>query len=114
MALALRTTVFEPVRPTRATYRRRRAVAGTITVLIVTGAAQLGTSVLSGPGGVPASATGAATATVARHVRAERGDSMWSIAERFRGDVGVQRYVEALIDLNGGTAITAGQLVRLP
>ena len=114
MTLALRSTHVEPARPTRATYRRRRAVAGAATVLLVTGAAQLGTSVLSGPGGVPASATGTATAPAARHVRAEPGDSLWSIAERFRGDVGVQRYVEALIELNGGTAITAGQLVRLP
>ena len=50
----------------------------------------------------------------AAHVRAEPGDSLWSIAERFHGDVDLRRYVDALIRLNGGTAIAAGQLVRLP
>ena len=47
-------------------------------------------------------------------MRAEPGDSLWSIAERFHGDVSLPRYVDALIQLNGGTAIVAGQLVRLP
>ena len=37
-----------------------------------------------------------------RQVRAEPGDSLWSIAERFHGDVDLSRYVDALVDLNGG------------
>ena len=36
-------------------------------------------------------------------VRAAAGDSLWSIAERHHGDVSLTRYVDALIDLNGGT-----------
>ncbi len=82
--------------------------------MLVAVGVQLGSGVLSGPGGVPASATGTATAPAHAHVRAEPGDSLWSIAERYHGDVGLRRYVEALIQLNGGTAITAGELVRLP
>ncbi len=71
--------------------------------------------VLSGPGDVPASAAGAGLAPVVRTVKAHPGDSLWSIAERHRGDVPIQRYVDALVDLNGGsTRIEAGQLVRLP
>lgn len=70
--------------------------------------------VLSGPGDVPASAAGTGSAPVVRTVKAHPGDSLWSIAERHRGDVPIQRYVDALIDLNGGTRIEAGQLVRLP
>lgn len=101
-------------RATAATYRRRRAGAA----LLVAGALSaigLGAhGVLTGPGGVPASAAGAGTAPAVVSVRAEPGDSLWSIAERFHGDVGLQRYVDALVDLNGGTAIAAGQLVRLP
>ena len=85
-----------------------------VTAVLVAVGVQLGSGVLSGPGGVPASATGTATAPAIAHVRAEPGDSLWSIAERYHGDVGLRRYVEALIQLNGGTAITAGQLVRLP
>ena len=47
-------------------------------------------------------------------VRAAAGDSLWSIAEVHRGDVPITRYVDALIDRNGGTHIEVGQLVRLP
>ena len=71
---------------------------------------------LAGPGGRPASAFQAepafsSTATV--HV-ARAGDSLWSIARANRGEVSIDRYVDALIDLNGGTAIAVGQAVRLP
>ena len=71
---------------------------------------------LAGPGGRPASAFQAepafsSTATV--HV-ARAGDSLWSIARANHGDVSIDRYVDALIDLNGGTAIAVGQAVRLP
>ena len=118
MTLALSTThvdrIAPRVRPSPATFRRRRAVAAAIVAVLVGVGVQLGTSVLSGPGGVPASATGAATAPRVVHVRAEPGDSLWSIAERYHGDVSVSRYVDTLIQLNGGTAIVAGQLVRLP
>ena len=44
----------------------------------------------------------------------QSGDTLWSIADQFRGDVGHSRYVDALIDSNGGTAIQIGQVVRLP
>ena len=100
-----------------AVYRRRRAAAALLvaSVLSVAGLGTLGAlGVLTGPGGDPASAVGVGTAPPVVHVRAEPGDSLWSIAERFHGDVGLQRYVDALVDLNGGTAIAAGQLVRLP
>ncbi len=97
-----------------AIHRRRRAVLA----LVLTGslsALGLGVhGVLTGPGGVPASAAGAGTAPAGGGVVAEPGDSLWSIAERHHGEAGFRRYLEALIDLNGGTAITAGQVVRLP
>jgi hypothetical protein len=100
--------------PTAATYRRRRRVAG-VGLIAVTSALTLGAhGLLTGPGGVPASAAGAGTARPGVAVRAEPGDSLWSLAERHHGDVDLTRYVDALIDLNGGTAIAAGQLVRLP
>ena len=68
-------------------------------------------------GGRPAAASGVAAASDAPIVRvhvAQPGDTMWSIADRYRGEVGHGRYVDALIDLNGGTAIQVGQAVRLP
>ena len=115
MTLALTThPPIEHRRPTRATYRRRRMAVAALTAVLVGVGVQVGSGVLSGPGGVPASATGAATAPAPRHVRAARGDSLWSIAERYHGHVSLTYYVDALIQLNGGTSIVAGQLVRLP
>lgn len=111
------TRPLRTARVSAATYRRRRATAAVLAVgaLSVIGLGGLGAiGVLTGPGGVPASAAGAGTAPPDRVVRAEPGDSLWSLAERFHGDVGLQRYLDALIGLNGGTAIAAGQLVRLP
>ena len=45
---------------------------------------------------------------------AQPGDSLWSIAEAHRGDVAIDRYVDALIDLNGGTDVQIGQAIHLP
>jgi Tfp pilus assembly protein FimV len=69
-------------------------------------------------GGRPAAASeipasGSAPAAPSLHVAAP-GDTMWSIAERYRGEVSRDRFVDALIDLNGGTVIQVGQPVRLP
>lgn len=69
-------------------------------------------------GGRPAAASeipasGSAPATPSLHVAAA-GDTLWSIAEQYRGEVSRDRYVDALIDLNGGTGIQVGQPVRLP
>lgn len=95
-------------------YRRRRAVAATLLAGAIGSAAVIGGNVLTGSGGVPASAAGAGTAIAARTVRVRAGDSLWSIASRFRGEIPIGRYVEALISANGGTRIEAGQVVRLP
>src|SRR4051812_30089668 len=94
-------------------HRRRRAVAGLLLAGAV-GSAVLAGNVLTDPGGAPASAAGAATAVPVSTLRVRAGDSLWSIAARFRGDVPIARYLEALISVNGGTRIEAGQIVRLP
>jgi LysM repeat protein len=52
-------------------------------------------------------------AMAAVHVAAP-GDTLWAIADRYRGDVGRDRYIDALVTLNGGTSIQAGQAIRLP
>ena len=49
----------------------------------------------------------------ATHV-AQPGESLWLIAEQFRGDEAQADYVQELIDLNGGTQLVVGQVVRLP
>lgn len=89
-----------------------------VSVLVAGGLSLAGLGVhgvLSGPGDVPASAAGTGPAPPHRSIKAHPGDTLWSIAERHRGDVPIQRFVDALVDLNGGaTRIDAGQLVRLP
>jgi hypothetical protein len=39
---------------------------------------------------------------------------LWSIAERFHGEIGFDRYLETLVNLNDGPSIQAGQAIRLP
>ncbi|MFM7254021.1 MAG: LysM peptidoglycan-binding domain-containing protein [Ilumatobacteraceae bacterium] len=50
----------------------------------------------------------------ATHIAAP-GESLWTIAEQYRGATDIVVYVEQLIDLNGGEAgIQVGQQVQLP
>lgn len=99
-----------------ATRRAAAAVAAVVAValLAIVGSALVGA--IADLGGQRVGATDIAVvseATPTMHV-AQPGDTLWSIAERYRGDVGHGRYVDALVDINGGTAIQAGQAVRLP
>lgn len=102
-------------------YTARRAVAAVIATVILIALAFAASTVASAVGDVgsrPAAAfdiTASAgdAANISTHV-AQPGDTLWSIAERYRGDVGRDRFVDALIGLNGGTTIQIGQAVRLP
>ena len=102
---------------TQANYALRRAVAGVLVVLVL---ALMAVAVSASVGalldldGRPAAASDAAAVPGARVHVAQPGDTLWSIAERYRGDVGQGRFVDALIDVNGGIAIQVGQAVRLP
>ena len=96
------------------TYRRRRAVVGLVVGIVVTCSGVALQDVLAGPGGVPASAARAQPAPMEVHVVASTGDTLWAIAERYHGDVAFDRYLEALIDRNGGASVQAGQIVVLP
>ena len=98
---------------------RRVAVALLALAVLAAGAVGVGEVVgaLADLGGRPAAASEVAptagAATPRLHVAAP-GDTMWSIAQQYRGEVGRDRYVDALIDLNGAAAIQVGQAVRLP
>lgn len=93
---------------------RRFAVGGALLVAAVATVAAAD-GLLAGFGGVPASASEARPATAGSTVHvAAAGESLWTIAEQHRGDIAHGRYVDALIELNGGAAIQAGQAVRLP
>jgi Tfp pilus assembly protein FimV len=103
----------------RPNYAIRRAVATTIVVVLLAAAA-VAVSAMVGVvvdvGGRPAAASDIDTSTTSgqrSHV-AQPGDTLWSIANHYRDDIGRGRFVDALIDLNGGTSIQAGQTVHLP
>lgn len=101
-------------RVSAATYRRRRAVVGIVLAVLVAAGAVLAHEVLVGSGGVPASAAESRPAPARSTVTARPGDTLWAIADRHRGEVPITRYVDALVDLNGGASIQAGQAVVLP
>jgi hypothetical protein len=65
-------------------------------------------------GGQPAAEPGAAS--VGHTLVVQPGDSLWSIATRIEPGVDPRLTVQQLIDRNGlvGTAVSAGQVLRLP
>jgi nucleoid-associated protein YgaU len=95
-------------------YGRRRVVAAGLLVGLLAVCGIAAHDVLAGSGGVPASAAGATPAPVRGVVVARAGDTLWSIAERFHGEITFGRYLEALINLNDGPSIQAGQAITLP
>lgn len=101
-------------------YLLRRVTAAIVALCVLAAAIVAAGEIvgaLSDLGGRPAAAsevTSGATVTPAVHV-AGPGDTLWSIADRYRGEVARDRYLDALITLNGGsTALELGQGVRLP
>ena len=102
--------------------RRLGAVIVALGSIVVTAA--LANSMANSLGGSPAAAAEAASAVAESAVAVPRpvqdvhvarpGDSLWSIADEHRGTVDRDRYVDALIELNGATSIGVGQAVHLP
>lgn len=116
-SLSAHAEVRSMVRPSVPNYALRRAVVATAAaVALVVGMLGL-VGVSAGFSGAPASAAPATQvgdhATPTMHV-ARSGDTLWSIANTYRGDVDRDRFIDALITLNGGVTIQAGQAVRLP
>ena len=98
-------------------YAARRAIAAVLAIMMLA-AAVVAVAAVADLGGQPAVAsdvvaTSSGEPIVRVHV-AEPGDTLWSIADRYRGELGRSRFVDALIDLNGGTVVQVGQAVRLP
>ena len=94
-------------------FRRRRLVLGLISGCLLIGAVVTGTAI-AGPGGVPASASGAGEYVEPMTIVVRPGDTLWSIAHQFRGEIPHSRYVEYLVRLNGGPSIQVGQQFRIP
>ena len=74
---------------------------------------------LADRGGEPASvaAVGRATDGLAGYAPSyvvRPGDTMWAIAERLYPGADTAQIVDALVSLNGGASIAAGQTLNLP
>lgn len=97
----------------------RRAVAAAVVVLALlagVGALEAAWSSVAGSSTVGAT-TGASSSVTPPAVRfhvARPGDTLWSIADEHRGAVDQVAYVDALVRINGGAGIVAGQSIRLP
>ena len=64
--------------------------------------------------GASAAADGSAGRSAApKYVVAQPGDTLWSIGERIAPNAPISEVVDQLVRLNG-TAITSGQLIRIP
>jgi len=97
-----------------ATYRRRRAIVGTVLAVIVAVSAVLAHDVLAGSSGAPAAAAVSQPALTRITITARSGDTLWSIGKLHHGAVPITRYVDKLVEINGGASIQAGQAVILP
>lgn len=107
----------------RPNFALRRLVAGVMVVVVVLTAFVAVSTLSASLGGDPAVAAGTPPAvggqlldrgaTPSMHV-AVAGDTLWSIADTYRGEVGHARFVDALVRLNGGASIQVGQAVVLP
>jgi hypothetical protein len=117
-------SVYEGRRPN---YTLRRTIALAAVLLAVAIAAQVAIGAVGALAGLdsrPAAASEAEPAasetaaigevTVRSIHVAEPGESLWSVADIYRGDIDRGRYVDRLISLNGGTSIEVGQAIRLP
>ena len=101
------------VRPALPNYALRRLVVGGLAALTLIGSMLGLIGFSAGLAGLPASAASAEVAASSVHV-AQPGDTLWSIANTYRGDVARDRFIEVLIRKNGGVEIQAGQAVWLP
>ena len=107
------------VRPKVPNYAIRRLLVGSaaLGLAIIGLAASVG--VLTGFQGTPASASGVQSAaanaatSVSIHV-AQPGDTLWSIADTYRGDISRSRYIDVLIQMNGDTGVFSGEAIWLP
>lgn len=104
-------------RPTVPNYALRRLIVGGLAAVAVVGGLLGVVGLSAGFTGAPASAASSAASEVETsptvHV-AQSGDTLWSIANAYRGEVDRDRFIDVLVRLNGDVRIQVGQAVWLP
>ena len=107
------------VRPNVPNYAIRRLLVGSVALGLAVVGLAAAVGLLAGFQGTRASASGVQSAladtavSAAIHV-AQPGDTLWSIADTYRGDIGRNRYIDVLIGINGDTGVTSGEAIWLP
>jgi LysM repeat protein len=96
--------------PTASTYRRRRVGAVVFVLALVVSIGSLAEQGLAERGAGPASGSTVGQATYV----VQPGDTLWSIAERLYPAADLPQVVDALVTLNGGASIQAGQTLTMP
>ncbi len=95
--------------PTPSTFRRRRAVAAVFVATLVLSIGSLAQQGLADRGGA------ASVPTVGRtNYVVQPGDTLWGIATRLYPGADLPLVVDAMVTLNGGASIQAGQQLQLP
>ena len=99
------------LQPSTQIYLRRRLLLALVFIAVIVAVVASAGNVLANRGGAPASAPAVRPATV---YVVQPGDTLWSIALRFRGDHSQAGFVDDLVDMNGGSALQVGQVITLP
>lgn len=108
-------TRFAGGRPDSRVFVRRRLLVSLVLVAVVAVVWLGAGNVLANRGGDPASAPAVRPAATAAQVYvAQPGDTLWSIAVRFHGDVPRGTYLDLLMEANHGSALRVGQSITLP
>ena len=63
-------------------------------------------------GGVPVASPAVMPAAITYVV--QPGDTLWSLAEQFRGGAAMSHYVDVLVTANGGSTLQPGQVLVMP
>ncbi|MFT4772779.1 MAG: LysM repeat protein [Candidatus Azotimanducaceae bacterium] len=130
-SLCVEAEVRGMVRPKVPNYPIRRLLVGTAALGLALAALVATVGLLAGFQGSPASASGVEPALTGSsdssdftdftdfvapasiHV-AQPGDTLWSIADTYRGDISRDRYIGVLIQMNGDTGVASGEAIWLP
>jgi len=97
--------------PSTQVFVRRRLLVAFVFIAIVGALWVGGGSVLANRGGAPASTSAVRPATT---YVVQPGDTIWSIAQQFRGGASQVEYVDVLIVSSGGSELQVGQVLTLP